>query len=353
MAVMTSRARISYSLREITERLGGTVDGDAAVTVRQVATLERATPDTIAFLANERYLPQLKSTRAGAVIVGASVRAAISVPRIVCANPYVYFARVSALFNPARAPQPGVHGSAAVDDSAQIAGDVEIGPCAVVGRGAAVGAGSVIGAGCFIGDGTVIGSDARLHPNVSVYHDCVIGNRVILHSGVVIGADGFGIAMDDERWIKVPQIGRVVVGDDVEMGANTTVDRGALDDTVIGEGVKLDNQIQVAHNVRIGAHTAIAACAGIAGSTTIGRYCRIGGGAGISGHLNIADNVEISAYTLVSKSIAAAGTYTGVYPFEPNNEWRRNAVQLRHLGELVRRVRSIEKKRAQPKRSKP
>ena len=350
---MTSKARTSYSLREITERLGGTVDGDAAVKVRQVATLENATPDTIAFLANERYLPQLKSTRAGAVIVGASVRTATPVPRIVCADPYAYFARVSALFNPALVPRPGVHASAVVDSSARIAGDVEIGPCAVVERAAAVGAGSVIGAGCFIGEGVVIGSGTRLHPNVSIYHDCAIGNRVIMHSGVVIGADGFGIAMYEGRWIKVPQIGRVVVGDDVEIGANTTVDRGALDDTVIEEGVKLDNQIQVAHNVRIGAHTAVAACVGIAGSTTVGRYCRIGGGAGIVGHLNIADNVEISAYTLVTKSIGSAGTYTGVYPFERNDEWRRNAVQLKHLGELARSVRAIEKKRAQPKRSKP
>ena len=350
---MTFKARTSYSLREITERLGGKVDGDAAVTVRQVATLDSATPDTIAFLANERYLPQLKSTRAGAVIVGVSVRAATPIPRIVCANPYAYFARVSALFNPALAPRPGVHASAVVDSSARIAGDVEIGPCAVMGRAAAVGAGSVIGAGCFIGEGVVIGSGTRLHPNVSIYQDCAIGNRVIIHSGVVIGADGFGIAMDEGRWIKVPQIGRVVVGDDVEIGANTTVDRGALDDTVIEEGVKLDNQIQVAHNVRIGAHTAIAACAAIAGSTTVGRYCRIGGGAGITGHLSIADNVEISAYTLVTKSIGSAGTYTGVYPFERNDEWRRNAVQLKHLGELARRVRAIEKKQAQPKRSKP
>jgi UDP-3-O-[3-hydroxymyristoyl] glucosamine N-acyltransferase len=180
----------------------------------------------------------------------------------------------------------------------------------------------------------------------------VIGNRVILHSGVVIGADGFGIAMNEGRWIKVPQIGRVVVGDDVEIGANTTVDRGALDDTVIEDGVKLDNQIQVAHNVRIGAHTAIAACAGIAGSATVGRYCRIGGASGIAGHLKIADNVEISTFTLITKSIGSAGTYTGAYPFERNSEWRRNAVQLKHLDELAQRVRAIEKKPAQPKRRK-
>lgn len=349
---MTSRARTSYSLREIAERLGGKIEGDAGVKVRQVATLERATSDTIAFLANERYLPQLKSTRAGAVIVGAAARGLTSIPCIVCANPYAYFARVSALFNPVRAPRPGIHASAVVDPSARISEDVEVGPCAVVGPAATVGAGSVIGAGCFIGDGAAIGSRAHLHSNVTIYHDCVIGDRVILHSGVVIGADGFGIAMDDGHWIKVPQIGRVVIGSDVEIGANTTVDRGALDDTVIEEGVKLDNQIQVAHNVRIGAHTAVAACTGIAGSVKVGRYCRIGGGAGITGHIEIADNVEISAFTLVTKSIARSGTYTGVFPFGRNDEWRRTAVHLKRLGDLAQRVRNIEKRPGRRKRSK-
>lgn len=350
---MTSRARTSFSLREIAERLGGKVDGDAAIRVQQVATLEKATPDTIAFLANDLYRPQLKLTRAGAVIVGATARGATAIPRIVCDNPYAYFARVSALFNPPRAPRPGIHASAIVDGSAQIADDAEIGPCAVVGRGATVGSGSVVGAGCFIGEAAVIGSGTWLYPNVAIYEACIIGSRVILHSGVVIGADGFGIAMEEGRWLKLPQIGRVIVGDDVEIGANTTVDRGALDDTVIEEGVKLDNQIQVAHNVRIGAHTAIAACVGIAGSTKVGRYCRIGGAAAITGHISIADNVEISACTLVTKSIASAGTYTGVYPFERNDEWRKNAVQLRRLGELAQRVRAIEKKLAQRKRSRP
>ena len=353
IAVMTSRALISYSLREITERLGGKIDGDAAVTVRQVATLERATPDTIAFLANERYLPQLKSTRAGAVIVGESGRSATQLPRIVCANPYAYFARVSALFNPAPVAQPGAHATAVIDDSARMAEDAEIGPCAVVGRGAVLGSCCVIGAGCFIGDGVVIGTGTRLYPNVTVYHDCVIGDRVILHSGVVIGADGFGIALEEERWIKVPQIGRVVIGNDVEIGANTTVDRGALDDTVIEEGVKLDNQIQVAHNVRIGAHTAIAACTGIAGSAKIGRHCRIGGASGIAGHITIADRVQISTYTLITKSIDRPGTYTGAYAFEPHREWLKNAAQLRHLAELAQRVRELEKKSKQAKRSKP
>ena len=350
---MTRSGRSSYSLREITERFGGEVAGDHSVTVNRVATLEAAAPGDIAFLANERYLPQLRSTRAGAVIVSESARAATRLPRIVCANPYAYFAHVSALFNPARMPRPGIHSAAVVDATAAVAGDAEIGPCAVIGRDARIGTGCVIGAGCYVGDGVTVGGGSRLLPNVTVYHDCVIGERVILHSGVVIGADGFGNAMENERWLKVPQIGRVVIGDDVEIGANTTVDRGALDDTVIEEGVKLDNQIQVAHNVRIGAHTAIAGCVGIAGSAKIGKYCRIGGGSGISGHITIADRVEIGAVTLVAKSISQPGTYTGAYSsFEPHAQWRRNAAQLRHLADLADRVRALEKKPKQPKRSK-
>jgi len=350
---MTNSGRTSHSLGEIAERFGGEIAGDPAVRVSRVATLESAGPDTIAFFANDRYLPQLKKTRAGAVILGEPARAATRIARIVCANPYAYFARVSTWFNPAPAPRPGVHPSAVVDASARISTEAEIGPCVVVGRNATIGAGSVIGAGSFVGDQVVIGNGTRLYANVTVYHDCVIGNRVIVHSGVVIGADGFGIALDAGRWLKVPQIGRAVIGDDVEIGANTTIDRGALDDTVIEEGVKLDNQIQIGHNVRIGAHTAIAAFAGVAGSAKIGRNCRIGGASGIAGHLTIADHVEISTFTLVTKSIDRPGTYTGAYVFEPHAEWRRNAVQLRHLSELAGRVRSLEKKRAQPKRSKP
>jgi UDP-3-O-[3-hydroxymyristoyl] glucosamine N-acyltransferase len=187
---------------------------------------------------------------------------------------------------------------------------VEVGPHAVVGGNAAIGGRSVIGAGCFIGAGATIGADTRLHAGVTVYHDCVIGDRVIMHSGVVIGADGFGIAMDEERWVKVPQIGRVVIGNDVEIGANTTVDRGAIDDTVIEEGVKLDNQIQIAHNCVIGAHTVIAGCTGISGSVTVGKHCMIGGGVGLVGHISICDHVTISGFSLITKSITEPGTYT-------------------------------------------
>lgn len=349
---MTRSESRAYSLREIRERFGGEIAGDPGTEVRSVATLEAATPDSITFFANARYLAQLKATRAGAVILGEPARESTRLPRIVSGNPYAYFARVSGLLNPTRPARPGIHASAVVDPAASIAADAEVGPCAVVGARATIGAGCIIGAGCCIGDGAVIGDGSRLYANVTVYHDCMIGRRAIVHSGVVIGADGFGIAMDEGRWVKVPQVGRVVIGDDVEIGANTTIDRGALDDTVIEEGVKLDNQIQIGHNVHIGAHTAIAACAGVAGSARIGRQCRIGGASGIAGHLTIADNVEISTYTLVTKSISQPGTYTGAYVFEPHREWLRNAVQLRHLAELADRVRKLESSGAKPRRSK-
>jgi UDP-3-O-[3-hydroxymyristoyl] glucosamine N-acyltransferase len=347
-----SQAR-SYSLREIAGRFGGEIAGDPEFQVRRVATLENAAPDSIAFVSSARYLPQLKSTRAGAVILGVPARGATRLPRIVCANPYAYFAQVSTLFNPPPPARPGVHRTAVVDGAARVAPDAEIGARAVIEGGADIAAGCVIGAGCYVGEGVAIGAGTRLYPNVTVYHGCVIGSRVILHAGAVIGADGFGNAWEQGRWIKVPQIGRVVIGDDVEIGANTTVDRGALDDTVIEDGVRLDNQIQVAHNVRIGAHTAIAACTGIAGSAKIGRNCRIGGASGIAGHITIADGVEISTFTLITKSIDRPGTYTGAYAFEPHRDWLRNAAQLRHLAELARRVRTLEKRGKQPKRSKP
>jgi UDP-3-O-[3-hydroxymyristoyl] glucosamine N-acyltransferase len=333
---------VTYSLGEIVERFGGEVLGDREVRVERVATLESAGADAISFLANERYAHQLKSTRAAAVIVGPQARDAVDTPRIVSSNPYLYFARVSTLLNAPWPLQPGIHPQASVDASAQVDPAAEVAAHAVIGPGTHVGPGVLVGAGVSLGRNVRVGRDTRLFARVTVYDECVIGERSILHSGVVIGADGFGLAFDDDHWVKVPQVGRVRIGNDVEIGANTTIDRGALDDTVIEDGVKLDNQIQIAHNVRIGAHTAIAACTGIAGSVQIGRYCRIGGNVGIAGHVTIADQVEISGGTSITRSISAAGAYTGVYPFEPNREWRRNAVQLRHLAELARRVAALE-----------
>ncbi len=333
---------MAYTLANIAAQLGGQVLGDGNVRIAQVATLEKAQAQHISFLTNRKYQSQLATTHAGALILGAADADASDKPRIIADNPYAYFARVSALMNPLPQPAVGIHPAAHVDPSAQIAETASIAATAVVEAGAVIGAHTVIGAGCYIGTNVVIGENVRLYPRVVVYHDCVIGDRLIAHSGVVIGADGFGIAMDEGRWLKIPQIGRVVIGNDVEIGANTTIDRGALDDTVIEEGVKLDNQIQIAHNVRIGAHTAIAGCVGIAGSATIGKYCRIGGSAGILGHLQIAEHVEIAAFSLIGKSIKSAGSYAAIYPFSTSDEWRKNAVHLRHLDELVKRIKTLE-----------
>ncbi|HEU0234495.1 MAG TPA: UDP-3-O-(3-hydroxymyristoyl)glucosamine N-acyltransferase [Gallionella sp.] len=333
---------IPYRLADIAAQFGGRVLGDAEVCISQIATLEKAQANHISFLTNSKYRMQLAGTRAGAVILGEADAEATDLPRIISDNPYAYFARVSALLNPLPEAKPGVHPGAVVGAGAQIDATASIAAMAVIGEGATVGAFSVIGEGCCIGANTVIGSHARLYPHVVIYHDCVIGDNLIAHSGAVIGSDGFGIAMDEGRWIKIPQIGRVVIGNDVEIGANTTIDRGALDDTVIEDGVKLDNQIQVAHNVHIGAHTAIAGCVGIAGSTSIGRYCRIGGSAGILGHLHIADHVEIAAFTLIGKSIREAGSYAAIFPFSKTEDWRKNAVHLRHLDDLAKRVKTLE-----------
>jgi len=338
------------TLAEIVKRCGGELVGRGDVRIRQVGTLVSAQAGEIAFLAQSKYLPQLAATRASAVIVGPAARDATSLPRIISADPYAYFAGVSALFNPPPAVKVGVHRGAVVDRTARVPASASVGACAVIGKNVRIGARAVIGAGCFIGDDAVIGEDTRLHASVTVYRDCHLGARCLVHSGVVIGADGFGIVKEDGVWKKIPQIGRVLIGDDVEIGANTTIDRGAIDDTVIEEGVKLDNQIQIGHNVHIGAHTAIAACVGIAGSAKIGRHCALGGASMIYGHITIADRVTVSAGTLIMKSLPVAGTYTGVYPFSSHQRWLKNAAQLRQLDELADRVRELEHKLVTSKR---
>ncbi len=332
----------AYRLADIVTRFGGRVIGDTETRVSQIGTLEKAVAGQIAFLANAKYRKQLESSQASAVILSEAEANATQLPRIVAGNPYSYFAKLSAFLNPLREFAPGIHPSAVIGAGAHISPQAHIGAHVAVGERASIGAGTVVMAGCSVGEGASIGDNSRLYPRVVVYHDCVVGNHVIAHSGAVIGADGFGIAMEEGRWLKIPQIGRVVIGDHVEIGANTTIDRGALDDTVIEEGVKLDNQIQVAHNVHIGAHTAIAGCVGIAGSANIGRYCRIGGGAIILGHLQIADKVEVSAGTVITKSIREAGTYTATFPFSENHTWRKNAAQLRHLDEMADRIKKLE-----------
>ncbi|MDO9597876.1 MAG: UDP-3-O-(3-hydroxymyristoyl)glucosamine N-acyltransferase [Azoarcus sp.] len=329
-------------LDELVAHLGGELVGDGSIAVRRVATLDQAGDGDLAFLANPKYLARLSASQASAVIVGRDTRDALADrPRIVADDPYLYFARVARLFSPPRTLIPGIHPLAAV--SSPVPPSVLIEAGAVVEEGVVLGDDVLIGAGCFVGRGARIGSGTRLAPRVTIHSDCVIGAECIVHAGAVIGSDGFGFARERSgAWVKIPQVGRVVVGDDVEIGANTTIDRGALDDTVIGNGVKLDNQIQIGHNVRIGDHTAIAGCVGIAGSTQIGERCMIGGQAGIIGHLTIADDVVISAGTLVTKSIRKRGVYTANLPVQGHADWVKNFAHLRHLDALVDRIRALE-----------
>lgn len=335
---------MEVSLSELVARFGGELVGDGTQTVRQVAPLDRAGEHEIGFVSQNKYLAQLGATRAGAVILPVEARDAVDLPRILTAHPYLYFARVSALLNPVPRPQAGIHPAASVAADARIAADACIGAGAVVGARAQVGARSVVGANCVIGDDARIGEDCLLHPSVTLYHGCEVGARCILHSGCVIGSDGFGFAPNQGQWEKIPQIGRVLVGDDVEIGACTTIDRGALEDTVIEQGVKIDNLVQVAHNVQIGAHTAIAACTGIAGSARIGRNCQIGGAAMIIGHIEVADGTRISTNTLITKSLPKAATYTSTLPFSEHDVWQKNAVHLRNLDKLVNRIKQLEKR---------
>jgi UDP-3-O-[3-hydroxymyristoyl] glucosamine N-acyltransferase len=332
-----------YRLAQIVERFGGEIIGDAQTPISQVATLENAAAQHIGFLSHGKYRSQLAATGAGAVILSKADSGLTQLPRIVCDNPYLYFAKVSSLFNPPPVAKPGVHRTAVVERGTRVPVSASIGAGAYVGRGERLGRGVVIGAGCYLGDAVEIGAASRLHARVTVYPGCRLGQRVLVHSGAVIGADGFGIALEQGIWRKIPQIGAVVIGDDVEIGANTCIDRGALDDTVVEDGVKLDNLIQIGHNVRIGAHTAIAGCTGIAGSTRIGKHCMIGGAANIVGHLDITDRVVIHAAAVVTKSIRKAGTYGG-HPAEDSRSWARHTALLHHMDSLRERLRNPEQR---------
>ena len=334
---------MGLTLAEIASRLGGRVAGDPQVLIRQVGTLERAVEGQISFFANPRLREALAKTAASAVILAPDAEPLTHKSKIVCENPYAYFARVSQLLNPATRFVPAIDPAAHVSPGARVSPSARIEPCAVVEEGAEIGERSWIGAGCHVGRGAAIGPDCRLYPSVVVYAGCRIGARGIVHSGAVIGADGFGFAPEGGEWVKIPQIGRVVIGDDVEVGANTTIDRGTMDDTVIGDGVKIDNQVQVGHNCRIGAHTAIAGCVGIAGSCVIGKRCRIAGAAMLLGQLSICDDVQISTGTLVSHSIQKPGIYTGFFPIDAHADWLRNAAYIRHLADLAQRVQVLEK----------
>jgi len=350
---------VSRSLGSIVQALGGTLIGAADTAIDRLAPLATAQPGELAFVAQARYASQIQTTRAGALIVppalqdGAALRGAC----IVSDDPYLYFARLTQWWRaehgdrpaPVIHPQASVHPDALVEPGADIAAFAVIEAGATVARGARIGAHAVLGRGASVGPGTT------LHARVSVGERCVIGARCILHPGVVIGADGFGFAPHQGQWIKIEQLGAVRIGDDVEIGANTCIDRGALDDTVIEDGVKLDNLIQIGHNVHIGAHTAMAGNAGVAGSATIGAHCTVGGGAIVLGHLTLADNVHISAASVVTRSISKPGHYTGMFPIDDNASWEKNAASLKQLNRLRERLKAVEQaiEQATQKKTEP
>ncbi len=335
---------MALALRELAAQIGTELVGDPDGVISRVATLQDAGPDAVTFLANPAYRRYLSGTRAGAVILRRGDLGHCPVAALIAENPYAAYARAAAALNPAPTATRGIHPTAVLGTNTRIDASASIGPQCVVEDGVRIGPGAYIGPGCVIGTDSEIGAGTRLMANVTVCHDSMIGRNVLVHPGVVIGSDGFGIANEGGRWIKVPQLGRVRIGDEVEIGANTTIDRGAIEDTVLEEGVKLDNQIQVAHNVRIGAHSAIAGCVGIAGSARIGRHCAIGGGAGILGHLEIADHVQVTAMSLVTRSIHEPGVYSSGTPLQPNEQWRRNFARFRRLDDMARRLRALEKK---------
>lgn len=330
-------------LSEIIARLGGELRG-ADVDVNEVAPLDAARSDAIAYLANPKLKGLLSQAQVAAVIVRPQDAEGIEKPAILTRDTHTYFAKVAQLFHPLPQARAGIHPSAIVAADAVVDPSAEIGPLVVIESGAKIGARTILKAGVAIGENAVIGDDVILYPRVVVYSDTVIGARVIVHAGTVLGSDGFGNAWDRDHWEKIPQIGRAIIGDDVEIGANTTIDRGAMGDTVIAAGARIDNLIQIGHNVKIGAHTAMAACSGIAGSTVIGANCLIGGGVGMAGHLKIADRVTILGGSDVPSSIEEAGVYGGPNSIQPHQTWLRNAVHLRKLDEIVKRVRALEKR---------
>ena len=325
-----------YSLGELAVRFGLELRGDPALRVAHVATLSHAGPGSVSFLANSRLRRHLAASQAGAVVVAPADANACPGAALIAPNPHLAFARIATLLHPERAAPPGIHPSAVVSAAAQVAASAAVGPFCVIEANALIGERVQLGAGCTVEDGAQIGADTRLMARVTLYPRVHIGERCLLHTGAVIGADGFGFAAAAGTWVKVPQVGSVRVGDDVEIGANTTVDRGAIEDTVIENGVKLDNQIQVGHNVVIGEHTAIAACTGISGSTTLGKRCMIGGMVGFAGHLTIADDVAVTGCSLVSASIRHAGSYSSGMPTVETRAWRRMVAHLRRFGEKER-----------------
>lgn len=337
-----AEGRPDFTLADIAAQLGGDVLGDAQTRVSRIAPLDAAGPGDISFLSSRKYRNLLQTTSAAAVILAPDAAEAFAGPRIVTGNPYAYYARLAGLMNPPMHGFDGVHVSASL--ASQVPLSAAIGAGVSIGRDVVIGERVVLYPGCVVQDGAAIGDDSVLYPNVSVYHGCQIGQRAIIHSGAVIGSDGFGFAPDGMDWVKIPQLGIVRIGDDVEIGANSAVDRGTLSDTVIGDGCKIDNLVHIAHNCQIGARTVLAGCTGIAGSTTLGEHCIVGGAGMISGHLNIAGGTTVSGGSLVMKNILKPGVYTSVFPLDTHDEWLRNASHIRRLSKLADRISELEKK---------
>jgi UDP-3-O-[3-hydroxymyristoyl] glucosamine N-acyltransferase len=332
-------------LGDLAGRLGAELHGDPQIPIHRVGTLAGAGEGALTFLANRRYADLLAGTRASAVILEREFLARCPVAALVSDRPYLAYARAAGLLVPSSPAPGGVHPRAWVEPSARVHPSAWIGPMAVIEADAEIGARTEVGPGCVVGRGAKVAEDGRLVAQVTLCHGVRVGARALLHPGVVVGGDGFGIARDAQRWEKVPQLGGVWIGDDVEIGANTTVDRGAIEDTVIEDGVKLDNLIQIGHNVRIGAHTAVAACVAIGGSARIGRHCTIAGAASIAGHLEIADGVHLTATSAVPASIAEPGTYSSGMPVMENRAWRRMIGRMRQLDDMARRLRALERSR--------
>lgn len=334
----------THSLSELSDRFGLELRGDGDHAISGVGTLRNGGPGQLSFLANRAYRKELPATRAGAVVLSADDADACPTNALVANDPYLVFARIAKLFDPRPAPEPGVHPSAVVADSAELGDGVSIGPNAVIGDGCKLGHGCVIGPGTVLEAECTLGDNCRLYANVTLGFGVTLGRRVIVHPGSVIGADGFGIAFAGDHWEKVPQLGSVEIGDDCEIGANTCIDRGAVENTVLEEDVRLDNLVQIAHNVRIGAHTALAGHAGVAGSTRIGRYCLLGGAVGVNGHIDIADRTTVSAGSVVFRSVTEPGTsWSSQTQAMPIREWQKNYARLTRLDELARTVKKLER----------
>ncbi|KIY40868.1 MULTISPECIES: UDP-3-O-(3-hydroxymyristoyl)glucosamine N-acyltransferase [Pseudomonas] len=335
---------VTMTLGQLAEALGATLKGPEALQITGLATLQEAGPGQLSFLANPQYRKFLDNSQAAAVLLKAADAEGFAGNALIVADPYLAYARISHLFDPKPKAVAGIHPSAVVAEDAQVDASASIGPFAVIESGARIAANVTVGAHCVVGARCVIGEGGWLAPRVTLYHDVTIGKRVVIQSGAVIGGEGFGFANEKGVWRKIAQIGGVTIGDDVEIGVNTAVDRGALSDTRIADGVKLDNQIQIAHNVQIGEHTAMAACVGISGSTRIGKHCTIAGGVGMVGHIDVCDNVFVSGMTMVTRSITEAGAYSSGTAMQPLAEWRKSAARIRHLDDMAKRLQQLEKR---------